>query len=287
MIYKKTLYLLSLVTFLSLACAPGFLQPAPTPTATPTKTPKTADVAQVVAPDAPASSETSVAVDKTAPPAPPATDTPVPTEAATKVATEAATETPIEEATETATPLPATETPTPAPPTETPVPADTPTPAPPTATPEPTATPTPEVDFVITELRVLGLGENNGGIEGAGSGRTIFITVIDAAGNPIDGALIVNTAEYPRETVSGDKGPGKAEVLMDREVFRLKIASVNGAPVASEVSRNMSMMQPVPTDIVGKLGGPDYSNPACVTLDNCPLPPGKHFSYVITFQRTY
>ena len=131
------------------------------------------------------------------------------------------------------------------------------------------------------------MGENNGGIEGAGSGRTIFITVIDAAGAPIDGALIVNTAEYPRETVSGDKGPGKAEILMDREVFRLKIASVNGAPVNGETTHNMSMMQPVPTDIVGKLGGPDYSNAACMTLDNCPLPPGKHFSYVLVFQRTY
>ena len=232
--------------------------------------------------------------------------TPTPTKTSTG---EALTEV-AEGATDTATPLPPTEPPpatptdtpqptatfTPLPPTDTPEPSATPTeppptatftPAPPTTTPQPTATPTPALDFVITELRVMGLGENNGGIEGAGSGRTIFITVVDAAGNPIDGALIINTAEYPRETVSGDKGPGKAEVLMDREVFRLTIASVGGAPVASEVSHNMSLMQPVPTDIVGKLGGPDYSNPACVTLDNCPLPPGKHFSYIITFQRTY
>ena len=132
---------------------------------------------------------------------------------------------------------------------------------------------------------MLGLGENNGGIEGAGAGRTIFITVLDAGGNPLDGAHIVNTAEYPGEAISGDKGPGKAEILMDREVFRLKIDSLNGAPVTSETSRNMSLIQPVPEDIVGKLGGPDYSNAACVTLDNCPLPPGKHYSYVITFQK--
>lgn len=260
-------YGLFLIILPILACGPNFLGLAePTPTPTPTKTPKSAEVAQVVATDTPLSSPV---------------DTPMPTPANTT----APTSTPVPLPTD--TPLP-TETSTAVPPTPTDLPpTETPTPVPPTPPPKPTATPTPALDFVITELRVLGLGENNGGIEGAGSGRTIFITVIDAAGNPIDGALIVNTAEYPRQTTSGDKGPGKAEVLMDREVFRLKIEHVNGAPVSSEVSHNMSLMQPVPEDIAGKLGGPDYSNPACLTLDNCPLPPGKHFSYVITFQRTY
>lgn len=136
------------------------------------------------------------------------------------------------------------------------------------------------MDFKITELRVLGLGENNGGIEGFGAGRTIFITVLDTGGNPVNGATIVNTAPYPGQTVSGDKGPGKAELLMDREEFRLKIESVNGQPVTSEVSRNMSLISPVPQDIVGKLGD------TCPTLDNCPIPPYKHFSYVVTFQKT-
>jgi hypothetical protein len=264
-------YLLFLIIWPALACSPTFLARSE-PTATPTKTPKTVEVGQVVATETPLP--------------PPVTPTPAPTETPTNTPIPADTPTPLP----TDTPLP-TETPTETteiPPTATPLPpTETPPPAPPTATPEPTAPPTPALDFVITELRALGLGENNGGIEGAGSGRTIFITVIDAAGNPIDGALIVNTAEYPRQTISGDKGAGKAEVLMDREVFRLKIESVGGAPVRSETSHNMSLMQPVPQDIVGKLGGPDYSNPSCITLDNCPLPPGKHFSYVITFQRTY
>jgi hypothetical protein len=244
------------------------------PTATPTKTPKTAEAA-VVAP-------TNTPPPPTNTPPPPPTDTPLPEQ---PTDTPVPTDTPLPEATATEVP---TEAPTDVPPTPTLAPpTDTPVPLPPTNTPEPTAPPAPAFDFVISELRVLGLAENNGGIEGAGSGRTIFITVVDAAGAPIDGALIVNTAEYPGQAISGDKGPGKAEILMDREVFRLKVESVNGGPVGSEVSQNMSLMQPVPTDIVGKLGGPDYSNPACVTLDNCPLPPGKHYSYVITFQRTY
>jgi len=252
------LYILFLIILPVLACTPSFLsqvEPAPTPTNTPDSV-----VVFQVAP-------TNTPLPPTDTPTPVPTDTPEPTSTPTPLPAN--------------TPLP-TETPTEVPPTPTDLPpTETPAPAPPTATSG------PALDFVITELRVLGLGENNGGIEGAGSGRTIFITVVDAAGNPIDGALIVNTAEYPRQTLSGDKGPGKAEILMGREVFRLKIESVGGVPVSSEVSHNMSLMQPVPEDIVGKLGGPDYSNPACVTLDNCPLPPGKHYSYVITFQRTY
>jgi hypothetical protein len=37
----------------------------------------------------------------------------------------------------------------------------------------------------------------------------------------------------------------------------------------------------VPSDIAGKLGD------ACPTVDNCPLPPYKHFSYVVVFRRTF
>ncbi len=257
-------HLLIILILPTLACNPSFLS-RPQPTSTPTKTPKTIAIAEAVPTDTPLPLPTDTDIPSEVPP----TDTPEP------------------EATQTPTPLP-TETPTEVSLTSTNArPTSTPIPPPPTNTPEPTATSTPALDFVITEIRVMGLGENNGGIEGAGSGRTIFITVIDAAGNPIDGAFIVNTTEYPGEALSGDKGPGKAEILMNREVFRLKIDNVSGVPVTSQTSHNLSLMAPVPTDIVGKLGGPDYSNAACVTLDNCPLPPGKHYSYVIVFQRTY
>lgn len=133
---------------------------------------------------------------------------------------------------------------------------------------------------MISELRVLGLAENNGGIE-LGGLRNIYVTVVDAAGNPIDGAVVVNTAPYPGRAVTGEKGPGKAEFLMDREEFRLAVESVAGVPVSSETSHTMSLISPVPSDIAGKLGD------ACPTVDNCPLPPYKHFSYVITFRRTY
>lgn len=209
---------------------------------------------------------------------PTATLTPLPP---TATPTVAPTSTPAP--TETPTPPPATDTPAPQPTATAVAVAPTAAPATPTATSAPaapTATPAPAVDFVITELRVLGLGENNGGIEMGGQ-RNIYITVVDAAGNPIDGARLVNTAPYPGQAVTGDKGPGKAEILMDREEFRIKVESVNGQAVSSETSRTLSLIAPAPSDIAGKLGD------ACPTVDNCPLPPYKHFSYVITFRRAY
>lgn len=210
--------------------------------------------------------------------APSATPTPVP-----PMATPEPTDTSQPTATLEPTAVPPTETPPP--PTETAVPAPTAVlatraPVQPTVARPPTATPAPQVDFMVTELRVLGLGENNGGIEFGGL-RNIYITVMDAAGNPIDAAVIVNTAPYPGRVMSGDKGPGKAEILMDQEEFRLAVESVGGAPVRSETTRTMSLINPVPADIAGKLGD------ACPTVDNCSLPPYKHFSYVVTFRRTY
>lgn len=247
-------FLLLLIVGLVTGCGPAAADVTPTPTKTPTRVVPTAS--------------------HTPTPVPP-TETPTPSPTDTLLPTPTATDTPVPPS-DTATPEPPTET---SAPTATPVPA-TDTPAPPTPTPLPTSTPKPQVDFVIGELRVLGLGENNGGIESGGL-RNIYVTVTDAGGAPIDNAVILNTAPYPGRAVTGEKGSGKTEILMDKEEFRLTIESVNGAAVTSETSRTMSLINPVPSDIAGKLGD------TCPTVDNCPLPPYKHFSYVITFRRTY
>ena len=246
--------LTGLLAALLAGCGPAEPAATPTPTKTLTPTPLPAPATPTATPSP---------LPPTATPTAAPTDTPAPTETPTLPA--------------------ATDTPTPQPAPTVVAAAPTAAPAAPTATSAPAAptnTPAPAVDFVITELRVLGLGENNGGIEFGGL-RNIYVTVVDAAGIPIDGALIVNTAPYPGRAVSGDKGPGKAEFLMDREEFRIKVESVNGQPVSSETSRTMSLIAPVPSDIAGKLGD------TCPTADNCPIPPYKHFSYVIVFQRTY
>lgn len=256
--HVRAALVLALIPLLGLLSACSASRPQATPT--PTKTPRPALAAL-----APAATATPLPLPTATPPP---TDTPIPTAAPVPTAippteTPSATETP-------------TETPRAAP---TAIPATRP-PAQPTATRPPPATPVPPVDFVLAELRALGLGENNGGIEFGGL-RNIYITVVDAAGAPIDGAAIINTAPYPMRVVTGDKGPGKAEILMDQEEFRLTIESVNGAAVRSETTRAMSLISPVPSDIAGKLGD------TCPTVDNCPLPVYKHFSYVLTFRRTY
>ena len=175
--------LAGLLVVLLAGCGPAepAATPTPTKTVTPTALPPTATPTATPSPLPPTATPTAAP-----------TDTPAPTETPTQP--------------------PATDTPAPQPtPTAVAV-APTAAPAAPTATSAPaapTATPTPAVDFVITELRVLGLGENPGGIEFGGL-RNIYITVVDAAGNPIDGARLVNTAPYPGQAVTRRQGAGQS-----------------------------------------------------------------------------
>ena len=207
----------------------------------------------------------------TATPLPP-TNTPVPTNTPTSTPTPQPTDTPTPAPTATPEPTP---TPTAEPPTATPAPAR------PTNTPAPTATPVPQVDFRVAELRVLGEGENNGGTGQSGL-MQIYITVLDADGNPLDGAQIVNDIQqYPVSVVSGEKGPGKAEITMYAQLFQLKIASLNGQPVTSEVTTKLGLKDMDPAPLIGKLGD------VCTTIDNCPSWPQRHFSYVLVFQKTH
>ncbi|HEY85620.1 MAG TPA: hypothetical protein G4N96_10990 [Chloroflexi bacterium] len=254
-----------------LACSPGFFAP-PTPTATPTKTPKAQSAAQAAPTQAPV--ETVAAPDNTPIP----TDTPLPTN------TPSPTETPIPA--DTATPLPPADTPAP---TNTPVPANTATSAPPTNTPEPSATPTPEVAYRISHYKVLGENENNGGIFNKGGQHFIFLSVVDANGVGIDGALVKDANGSSFEVVTGSKGPGKAEISMEWEPYKLYVAADPNGPATSETSNQMNTAFPHIPDIVGKLGSIDNEYSVCPTPDIRCEPPfySVHFSYEITFQRTY
>ncbi len=113
--------------------------------------------------------------------------------------------------TNTATPEP---TATLGPPTDTPIPTDTPLPTDtpfPTDTPTPTATPTPSVDWRLISARQLTPCENRGG-------HSLFITVLDAAGNGIAGVPVLITWEGGSQVVvTGDKperGPGCTDFPM-------------------------------------------------------------------------
>ncbi|HRV95216.1 MAG TPA: hypothetical protein P5526_23865 [Anaerolineae bacterium] len=262
---------IALLGLATLACGPNFLaQIDATPTPTPTKTPK------------PPPTETSVAVlvTNTATPIPPtATDTPIPP---TETPTPEPTTPPTEEPTPTETPVP-TEPPAPEPeePTAAPVPEE------PTPVPADTSEPVAQEAYKIVHFKVLGEGENNGGIFNKGGMHHIFLTVLDANGNGLDGAVVKDDNGSALEVVTGDKGPGKAEIMMEWEPYKLYVAADPAGPTTSEVSNQMNTAYPNIPDIVGKLGSIDNEYSVCPTPDVRCEPPfyNVHFSYEITFQK--
>jgi len=260
----------SLLVIAGLACAPGFLaQAVPTPTATATKTPKPPPTDT---PDPALVTSTPTAIPSPTPTItpPPPTDTPEPPP------TDAPADTPTPEPEPTEVPPD-----TPEPPTATPVPAE------PTPTPEPTTPPQPEVAYKIVHYKVLGEGENNGGVFNKGGQHFIFLTVLDAAGNGIDGAIVKDENGSALEVVTGNKGPGKAEIPMEWEPYKLYVAADPGGPTTSEVSNQMNTAFPHIPDIVGKLGDINNEYSVCPTPDVRCEPPfySVHFSYEITFQK--
>lgn len=154
------------------------------------------------------------------------TDTPIPTD--TPTVTPTPTNTPTPTATPTATP------------TYTPTPRPTPTPVPPTPTPRPkrqaAAAAVPAVEWRLVTSRRLSPCENRGK-------HHIFITVLDAAGNPLDGVLVVQSAadnhgQIVDKMLSGEKGPGKAEFIMWKGAqYAVFIANPDGSPASTEFAQ--------------------------------------------------
>lgn len=266
---KRTAYFMVVVLLIlaSLACGPGFLvQARPEPTSTPTKTPKpppTAVLDPVLVTATPNASATIT---------PLPTDTPLP-DTATPTTKPTATPVPAE-------PAP-TDSPTPEEPTSPSVPAES------TPTPEPSEPPTPEVAYKIVHYKVLGEGENNGGIFNAGGQHLIFLTVLDQSGNGLDGALVKDANGSALEIVTGSKGPGRAEITMEWDPYKLYVAADPSGPTTSEVSNPMNTAFPHLPDIIGKLGSIDNEYSVCPTPDIRCEPPfyNVHFSYDITFQK--
>lgn len=173
-------------------------------------------------------------------PTPSPTDTPPPTPTPTNtLVVQATAESQVE-----AEPVAAEEpTATDVPPTETPTPEPTAPPTPvllPTDTPEPTATPQPEFDFIITKQRML-TKEENGGCVGM---HSIFVTVVDAAGNPLKGVELGDVWGNPGPTTGhkGDDQPGLAVYDLYKNGFKIFVKNdpSAGRPVTSQVTELLS-----------------------------------------------
>ncbi|MDX1523698.1 MAG: hypothetical protein R3264_18865, partial [Anaerolineae bacterium] len=159
-------------------------------------------------------------------PAPAVEDTPTPLPSPTEALVEEPTEapTPTEELPEpTATSVP----------TDTPIP-EPPTPAPPTDTPEP---PPPATDFVLREAYLI----PNPAYNSCPGSHQIFVTVVDAAGNPLDGVTVEDTFRAVPPKISGEKGPGKLEYDLWNNGFSLEITKkADGSPATSDVTPKLS-----------------------------------------------
>ncbi len=145
----------------------------------------------------------------------------------------------------------------------------------------------PSAQYLIVHFHVRGLDDNNGGIFNKGGQHHIFLTVVDANGNGIDGVVVKDAVGDKLNVVTGSKGPGKAEIEMDWDPYKLYVSADPTGLVTSQVSNQMNTAHPHTPDIVGRLGPVDNEYAICPTPDDRCTPPffHAHFSYEITFQK--
>jgi hypothetical protein len=239
-------------------------------TATPTKTPRPVFTATFTPEPTATPTNTPLPTDTPIPP----TDTPVPTD------TPAPTDTPLPTDTPAASPAPVeptlapppTNTSAPAAPSNTPRPAATNTPAPPTNTPR------PKLDFVIQNLTPF----VDGSIQESGF-HNIYFTVLDAGGQPLDNVILADVNNQSQnQVISGTKGPGKTEFTMVYATYNFAVVGdTGGRAYTSEATHKLSM-------IPGNYYWPDMiAAGICSTEPECQAMGAVHFSYNITFQRTW
>ncbi len=215
------------------------------------------------------------------------------------------------------TPLPAsTSTPTAWPSTSTPIPSPSPTPtiAPPTptpsptntsiATPSPTATPSPlppapaeppvptppSVDFVVVQQRMRTNEENSweGKVaNNCGGDHTIYVQVVDAAGQPLTGVLVGDTYRNVRAS-SGMAGPGRLEIELWSNTMSLEVqGNIDGTPYTSQQTLPLSTRdEDIPAEWL-------FAGGYCASIADCQLRQQTnglcrgHYSYDVVFQRTW
>jgi hypothetical protein len=243
-----------------LSCSAGS-QGSARVTATPTKTQRPLFTSTSTPAPNPVLTDTPLPTDTSIPP----TDTPLPTE------TPQPTDAPLPtQENPTETPVPATDTP--APPANTAPPRPTNTPIPPTNTPK------PQVDFRVKEMVAF----EDGSLTVTGL-HNIYLTVLDAGGGPLDGIILEEVNNDPHEqVVTGNKGPGKTEFTMWAGDYRFTVVgNTSGQAFTSETTHVLSIVfeHAVWDDLIR--GG------ICSDEASCRAMGPMHFSYNVTFQRTW
>lgn len=271
---SRTLLLSSLIATLALVLLGCSLSGGGTSriTPTPTKTLRPLFTATLTSTATTQPTDTPVPTDTAAPTEVPPTDTPLPTDPPPPTDTAAA-----------ATEVPATDTPLPTdtpvmptstlpPPTTPPEPAAASTPAPPTNTPK------PKVDFKVKEVVAF----EDGSLTKSGF-HNVYLTVVDAGGAPIDGIIVEETNSQPStQVITGDKGAGKTEYTMYAGDYKFKvIGNTGGQAFTSEETHLLSI-------VFGHAAWDDLIRGGiCSDMAACEALGPIHFSYNVTFQRTW
>ena len=208
-----------------------------------------------------------------------ATPSPEPTGTVPSTATPSTTPSPTPTATPSTTPSPT--------PTATPLPANTPaptaTPLPPSpAPPPPTATPAAGADFTVTVTRMFSLQEN-GGCDGM---NVLFLRVVDANGNPLDGIIVrVRWDGGQEEVVTGSKGPGRAEFPLYGAYWARVVRDVSGRAYTSEETRRVDSVNPDYADLIQ--GGYCLDEADCRERDAARQLCYGHYSWEVEFRRSW
>lgn len=217
--------------------------------------------------------------------------------------------TPVPTFTLTPSPVPPTFTPTSTPtatPTFTPTQPPTPTntaeplveptatpPPPPTSPPTPAEAPTPAppaVDFVVVQQRMRTNEENSalGKVaNNCGGDHSIYVLVVDAAGQPLTGVIVGDTYKNVR-AASGSAGLGKLRIDLWSNTMSLEVQdNIDGTPYSSEQTLPLSTRdEDIPAEWL-------FAGGYCGSIADCQLRQKTnglcrgHYSYDVTFQRTW
>jgi hypothetical protein len=172
-----------------------------------------------------------------------------------------------------------------------PPPPAPPTAPPPTKTPPTKAPPAPAgPDFRLVSKRLFTPEENGGGHDGpttlCGNNHTLYLTVLDAAGNPLNG-VTVKDVNGATERVSGDKGPGKLDFdLWWPGIDVVVVRDVDGRQVTSDVGRDIKVdTGAIPDEVL-------IAARYCTDPESCAHIKGEcgcchHLSWEAVFQRAY
>lgn len=179
------------------------------------------------------------------------------------------------------------------PPTSTPRPTSPPAEQPPAEQPaNPPPAPAPSgAQYVVQSLRLRSVGESSQRCDGGD--HNIFVTVIDAAGNPLNGVR-VREIFSGQVYVTGDQGKGPGRVEYD--IYRGGGGQVeiigDGGERIGELSRGMSADWP-PFDLMlgaGYCNCKPHPDPASCEADlnskNYLFAVG-HYAYEVVYRRTY